>query len=209
MGGDAALRVALDLVQVPSRAPFIRSRPLPDGVLLLLEIAAGLDEAVDAASELTGRSPHLMRQAAQFFIEQVLLYPGADSYRVLAVGPAAPASELRRNMALLLRALHPDIGANETRALYAGRVTRAWEDLKTPERRSAYDSTRAQDIAAHESAANAEPSRSARGKGRHGQRSSRRSASRAQTASSAPRRRRKRRSLVLRAIRLLLNRIKR
>ena len=174
--------------------------------MLLLEIAAGLDEAVDAASELTGRSPHLMRQAAQFFIEQVLLYPDADSYRVLAVGPAAPASELRRNMALLLRALHPDLSANETRALFAGRVTRAWEDLKTPERRNAYDSARSRIGApAERRAVSVDSWQKA-----SGQRSSPRPAVRRKPRHlRLVRIRRKRRSLVLRAIRLLLHRIKR
>ena len=41
-------------------------------------------------------------------------------------------------MALLLRWLHPDIGENSVRSVYAGRVTAAWERLKTAERRQAY-----------------------------------------------------------------------
>jgi curved DNA-binding protein CbpA len=77
--------------------------------------------------------------AAAFFIEQILLFPGADSYRVLGARQAATAGELRRNMALLLRWLHPDLDPKGERSIFAGRVTKAWEDLKTPERRAVYD----------------------------------------------------------------------
>ena len=42
-------------------------------------------------------------------------------------------------MALLLRWLHPDIDQKGERSVFAARVTKAWSDLKTPERRAAYD----------------------------------------------------------------------
>ena len=57
----------------------------------------------------------------------------------------ASHSELRRNMTLLLQWLHPDLDRREARSVFAARVTRAWNDLKTPERRAAYD--RAQNLA--------------------------------------------------------------
>jgi curved DNA-binding protein CbpA len=77
-----------------------------------------------------------------------LFAPESDSYRVLGAREKASTAELRQNMALLLKALHPDIGENKDRAVFAGRVTRAWEDLKTPDRREAYDRERALRIAA-------------------------------------------------------------
>ena len=46
-------------------------------------------------------------------------------------------------MALLLRGLHPDTVRSSKRMALIERVTLAWEDLKTPERRSAYDFKRA------------------------------------------------------------------
>ena len=88
---------------------------------------------------MAGRSRDTVREAAAFFVEQILLYPGADSYRVLGARPDATYGELRRNMALLLRWLHPDRDRQGERAIFAARVTRAWSDLKTPERRAAYD----------------------------------------------------------------------
>ena len=144
MTGDlAALRVAIDLLHLPSRASHLRSAPLPDGVVLLLRIAAGDDTATTEATLQSDRSREIVQEAAAFFIEQILLFPGASSYRALGAGHNASAGELRRNLALLLRWLHPDVNRGGTRSIFAGRVTRAWEDLKTPERRAAYDRAQA------------------------------------------------------------------
>lgn len=139
MGRVPALNVAIDLMHSPSQAPRVRAAPLPDGVLMLLRIAASDAEATDQATALIGRSRERVHEAAKFFIEQILLYPDADSYRVLGAAPEASYIELRRNMALLLRWLHPDLGGHNERSVFAARVTRAWNDLKTQERRAAYD----------------------------------------------------------------------
>ncbi len=135
-----ALRAAIDLVNVPSRTRTARSEPLPAGVQTLLLIAAG-EETVEIVSAVaaTARSRDVIERAAGFFIEQILLAPDADSYRVLGVTPDADNAELRRNMALLMRWLHPDLDLKGERSTYAHRVTLAWNDLKTAERRLAYD----------------------------------------------------------------------
>jgi hypothetical protein len=106
---------------------------------MLLRIAASDAEATKQATALIGRSRESVHEAAAFFIEQILLYPDADSYRVLGAASEASYMELRRNMALLLRWLHPDLGGHNERSVFAARVTRAWNDLKTQERRAAYD----------------------------------------------------------------------
>ena len=134
-----ALKIAIDLMHVPSQVRLFRSEPLPDGVLMLLRIAAGDEEAEKMAVDLTGRSPEIVRQATRFFIEQILFAPEADSYRALGANPQASPSELRRNVALLLRSLHPDVDHRGERSIFVGRVTTAWNNLKTPERRTAYD----------------------------------------------------------------------
>ena len=138
----SALKVAIDLVHVPSRARLIKAAPLPDGMLALLLIAADDEAAQGDGVEATGRTREVVKGAAAFFIEQVLLSAESDSYRVLGARETATNAELRRNMALLLKALHPDLDQNKDRAMFAGRVTRAWEDLKTPDRRDAYDRAR-------------------------------------------------------------------
>ena len=138
-GESAALRIALDLVRVPWRVRVLKTERLPSGVPLLLRIAAGDREAEEKAVAMTEKPLDVVREAATFFIEQILLCPEADSYRVLGSAPDADSGELRRNMALLTRWLHPDMDRQGERAVFVGRVTKAWNDLKTPERRAAYD----------------------------------------------------------------------
>ena len=139
MGADAAIRLAIDLMQVPSRVRLARKAPLPDGLELLLKVAADESDAIDAAALLTSRPPQTLKSAASFFIEQILLAPDTDSYRVLGARAESSTTELRRNMALLVRHLHPDTNQNAGKSIFAGRVSLAWNDLKTPERRAAYD----------------------------------------------------------------------
>jgi hypothetical protein len=137
-----ALKIAIDLMHVPSQVRLIRLEPLPEGVSLLLRIAAGDNEADRTAVELTGRSIETVRRAAAFFIEQILFAPESDSYRVLGAGSQATAGELRRNVGLLLKWLHPDVDPQSERSVFVGRVTGAWNNLKTPDRRTAYDELR-------------------------------------------------------------------
>jgi DnaJ-domain-containing protein 1 len=142
MSHKMALKIAIDLLHVPSQVRRVRSEPLPEGVVTLLRIAAGDSEAERAAAAIAERSRAVVRQAAGFFIEQILFAPNADSYQVLGASPQASASELRQNLGLLLRWLHPDVDPSGERSIFVGRVTAAWNDLKTPERRAAYDQAR-------------------------------------------------------------------
>jgi hypothetical protein len=139
MGRVTALKLAIDLLHSPARARSLRTASVPDGVLEVIRVAAGDGNAVKRAAETLGRSHETVREAAEFYVEQVLLYPGADSYRVLGAKPDASYEELRSSMALLLRWLHPDGGRHGARAVFASRVTDAWNDLKTKDRRDAYD----------------------------------------------------------------------
>jgi hypothetical protein len=141
----AALRLALDLLHVPWRVRLVKNQPLPGGVALLLSVAADDAASEDAAVKATGRPREVVREAATFFIEQVLLCAEADSYRVLGAGPHATSNDLRRNMALLMRWMHPDVaprGDRADRSVFAPRIAAAWNNLKTAERRGAYDSER-------------------------------------------------------------------
>lgn len=148
MRDATALESALGLFQLPSRARTLRARELPSDLEILLRIVSGDARAMSHAMETSDQSESTIHAASSFYLEQILLHPGADSYRVLGAGPDATADQLRRNMALLLLWLHPDHETNSPRSLYASRVTQAWNDLKTAERRLAYDSTR--DNAAHD-----------------------------------------------------------
>jgi DnaJ domain len=134
-----ALRLAIDLLHVPSSVRRVRMNPLPQGVAFLLRIAAGDGRAMQEAVRTADRSADVILAAATFFIEQILLTAEADSYRVLGATPNATPHELRHNMALLLKWLHPDNAPEAQQSVFVNRVTMAWDDLKTPERRAAYD----------------------------------------------------------------------
>jgi hypothetical protein len=142
MMSEMALKVAIDLLHVPSQVRRVRSEPLPDGVVTLLRIAAGDTEVERAAAAIADRSRAVVRRAADFFIVQILFAPNADSYQVLGASPQASAAELRQNLALLLRWLRPDIDPGGERSIFIRTITAAWNDLKTPERRAAYDKAR-------------------------------------------------------------------
>jgi hypothetical protein len=142
MSDKMALKIAIDLLHVPSQVRLLRREPLPDGVLLLLRIASGDGDAERTAVAMSGRSLETVRRSAAFFIEQIMFAANADSYRVLGAGPQASAGELRRNVGLLLRWLHPDIDRGGARSIFVRKVTEAWNNLKTSERRAAYDAQR-------------------------------------------------------------------
>ena len=141
----AALHAALGLAARPTLVDHARLAALPAGMSLLLEIAAGDKEAIKRCVECTNASEGEIRAASEFYIEQVMLSERHDSYRTLGADRFASSATLRRNMALLMRWLHPDVaaqsshGARIDRTVFAERVAAAWEDLKTEERRFAYD----------------------------------------------------------------------
>ena len=67
-----ALKAAVELTLMPSRVRVLRESPLPDGVALLLRIAAGDLAAEKEASASLERSVTMVREASAFFIEQMM-----------------------------------------------------------------------------------------------------------------------------------------
>ena len=145
-----AMQLALALADMPQMARTAQRLPLPEDVDALLEIASGDAKIIAELAASSGIEAERLHEAAGFFVEQVLLSDTSDSYRVLGGRPTATTAELRRHMALLMRWLHPDISEHVKpagaldRGLLANRVARAWDDLKTEDRRAAYDATLAQ-----------------------------------------------------------------
>lgn len=145
MAGFDALDAALALLKDPVSARGLHRTALPEGIPVLLAVAIGDEEVLAAAERRTGRARDVLLEAASFYVEQSLLSPSSDSYRVLGGTRASTHDELRRNMALLMRWLHPDLqalrgtAAAANREVFSTRVTSAWGDLKSDERRETYD----------------------------------------------------------------------
>lgn len=135
-----ALAQALDLLRTPSLAGRYRTATLPSGVSLLIRLAGEDAEAEkEALARCRGRSIETIREAARFYIAQILFDPRADAYRTLGLDSYATREELRSNMALLLRWLHPDKDISGEHAVFVGRIISAWDRLKTEDRRTDYD----------------------------------------------------------------------
>ena len=141
----AALHAALGLAAQPNLIPQARKTAFPVGVPLLLEVAAGERTTIERCSKLTNVSEYRIRAASEFYLEQVLLSDQSNSYRTLGADQSASTADLRRNMALLMRWLHPDASAQRNgraeidRTVFAEKVSGAWENLKSDERRAVYD----------------------------------------------------------------------
>jgi hypothetical protein len=135
----AAIKTALALLHLPASVRRVRAEPLPPDVEILLRIASGDAEVIETIAASTERPASMIQQAAEFYIEQVLLDPASDHYRVLGAGPDAPTPTLRRHMALLLTWLHPDRNPSGERAVFVARITEAWDTLRNADKRKAYD----------------------------------------------------------------------
>ncbi len=142
----SALEWALALLRAPGERHALRQKPLPAGVDRLLGIAAGaMPEALAEAMRTFGEPEARIREAAQFYAREVLFFPQADAYRVLGVDTGASAEQIKSHHRLLQHWLHPDRLRNEDDAVFAARVNSAWNHLRSPERRQAYDEALRQD----------------------------------------------------------------
>lgn len=133
----SALDWALALLQAPGERHALRARPLPPGIEEVLAIAGGAVPSQVARS--SGASEARLRDAAQFFVREAMFFPQADAYRTLGVARDAPAEQIKAHHRLLQHWLHPDRLQGDDDAVFAGRVNSAWNRLRTPERRAAYD----------------------------------------------------------------------
>lgn len=134
-----ALLQALALRQNPQGPRPAPNDLLPDDVLTLLRIVAAESHALESAHLHTGQSRDTLREAAAFYLQQVLFAPRASSYRVLGVNPNQTDERIKEHYRWLVRWLHPDRNREEWDAVFANRVNRAWQDLRTPDRRARYD----------------------------------------------------------------------
>ncbi|WP_158637260.1 DnaJ domain-containing protein [Arenimonas daejeonensis] len=141
-GTHLALEQALACHRSPGLLGAALSRPLPEDMLVLVRLAAGDDALARECAAASGESAETVVEAAIFFILHMQFAPGADSYRVLGVTPDTPDARVKDHYRWLVRWLHPDRNPDGWEASYADRVNRAWNDLRLPDRRQAYDAQR-------------------------------------------------------------------
>jgi hypothetical protein len=125
-----AIDIALDLLARPFLVREVQRSPLPGGVREVIWLATSSEPELAAASKTRGRDPKVLRQAAIFYLQQALLYPGADNYRVLGLSPGATVKDIRDHKRLLLKWLHPDRNPSSWEQLLFQRVATAASDLE-------------------------------------------------------------------------------
>lgn len=143
MSGARGIDLALDLARMPALAHSIEKPPLPTDIFEIMRIAAGSPEVCELASQATGQPPAVLIKAARFYLQQMLLRPDADSYRVLGLAPGASRELAGRHMRCLLQWLHPDVNGDWD-SVYAKRVLKAWREVAAD-----IDSSRAANSGSH------------------------------------------------------------
>ncbi|MDP3483333.1 MAG: DnaJ domain-containing protein, partial [Sulfuricella sp.] len=117
------------------------STSLPDGLSLLLRIAAGDKSQMETLCAATGASASQLREAAIFFVKQVFFSGDANHYRVLGVDSDASIDQIKEHHRLLMHLFHPDREGTEEswEDVYATRVNQSYNVLRKSESRQQYD----------------------------------------------------------------------
>ena len=131
MQANRALDAALALARNPGLAASMRSRPLPSGIPLLLQILADESEVALSVAQALRLNERSLRFAVEHYVETVMLFAGAEPARVLGVAAGATRAEMRTHLRWLMHWLHPDHNPAAWRSAFAGRVLTAWREASS------------------------------------------------------------------------------
>jgi hypothetical protein len=137
-----AFDLMLGVYRAPRRASLLHGRAPPQRIIEVVRVAAGDAEAIADARDSTGLDDTELAEAAVLLLHHLLFYDGADHYRVLGVTAEADDEQIKRHYRALMRWLHPDRDPDNLHSVFAERVNRAWNALRTPQRRANYDDDR-------------------------------------------------------------------
>jgi DnaJ domain len=157
---NEAFDLMLGVYRAPVRAPLLAARALPQQILEVIRVAGGDGSALAEAQRSTGLGEAELGEAAVLLLHHLLFFDAADHYRVLGVDAHADDALIKQHYRALMRWLHPDRAPDNLHSVFAERVNRAWNALRTPQRRDDYDSLRAREaaqLASAEMAATAMP----------------------------------------------------
>jgi hypothetical protein len=130
MKSSAAIHRALDAYRKPVLARALRRADVPPGMLSLIKIAAGAeDEIAEWVSQDIGEAA-LLKDAASFYLQQLLTQADGDSHRQLGLRPDATPQDVKDHKRWLLKWLHPDRNGNQWEHVLFHRVTSAAERLE-------------------------------------------------------------------------------
>ncbi len=138
MGSQLARDLALEVFRQPLLARQLKRNPLPEGMLDVIQIAAGVDTNITQTDD-----PHL-REAAIFFLQQVLVSTHSDKFRLLGLRPGANIDLIREHRRWLLKWLHPDRNHNKWESTLFTKVHAAAATLEASGLRALPQETRRQ-----------------------------------------------------------------
>jgi hypothetical protein len=130
MKGAAAMELALELYRKPARARSLGRRDVPEGMLELIRIAAASDEEADALIPDEAKAKQPVREAAVFFLQQLLMQAEGDDFRQLGLKRSATLQDVKDHKRQLLKWLHPDRNKNAWEHVLFQRVSGAAERLE-------------------------------------------------------------------------------
>ncbi len=129
-----AVEAAIGLVRMPTLVGVMREKPVPPDVLVLIRIAAGSDADIAEVLGLFGREipdAAFIREAAEFYLQHVIMFAGADCYRVLGLRPGAGADAVRDHKRWLVKWLHPDRNPDPLREALFHRLMTAVAEIES------------------------------------------------------------------------------
>ena len=125
-----AIDLALEMVSRPFLIRQVQRSPLPEGVREAMRLVTCNETELAEAGTARGRDPKTLHQAAVFFLQQALLFPGADSHRILGLSHGATLEQIRDHRRLMLKWLHPDRNPSSWEQMLFQRVITAAADLE-------------------------------------------------------------------------------
>ena len=128
---STALREAIRLYRDPSVLRLLAKRPLPDGVDLLLNVAAGAAPSPEGASPWGEVSPEELRTAARFYVARILFDGSSDDFRMFGSNEPIDLEHLKLSRRLLLRWLHPDTTRDPDATSLFIRMNEAWDRIRS------------------------------------------------------------------------------
>ncbi len=131
MAGESALSLARALFDEPALRHDLRRRPVPGDLDQVLALIGNDGRQVERVAAALGADPGRLQQAARFYVQEILLFPGADDYRLLGVIPGTDSATLKHHYRILRSWLHPDrTDADPGRTAHAARINAAYRRLR-------------------------------------------------------------------------------
>lgn len=128
---NQALSAALALMTTRNLLEDMRRHDLPADVSFLFRILADEAGAIEMAQGMFAYSPAQLKDAAEFYVKEVVLYAQAPPLRMLGFNAMASRTEMRDRLRLLMLWLHPDRQKANWQQFYAARVLTAWRTVQS------------------------------------------------------------------------------